>query len=249
MSTLAGKVALVTGSARGIGRAIVERYASLGASVVVNYASDERRARETVEAIEQKGGRALAVQADVATIADIDRLFGAALDLFGQLDIVVANAGVELVNVPVVNVTEEDFDRLFAVNAKGGFFTLQRAAQHVVDNGRIIYIGSSNTAFAVPGNGLYGASKTAPQYLVETLAKELGPRGVAVNSILPTAIEGAGIFTSEVSTDFRNFIKTFRPMQRMGTLEDVANAAEYLASDLAGFVSGQHLLVTGGAPA
>ena len=102
MSTLAGKVALVTGSARGIGRAIVERYASLGASVVVNYASDERRARETVEAIEQKGGRALPVQADVAKIADIDRLFGIALDLFGQLDIVVANAGVELVNVPVV---------------------------------------------------------------------------------------------------------------------------------------------------
>lgn len=100
----------------------------------------------------------------------------------------------------------------------------------------------------MPGNGAYGASKTGPQYLVETLAKELGSRGVAVNSILPTAIEGAGIFTSDVSADFRNYIKAFRPMQRMGTLEDVANAAEYLASDLAAFVSGQHLLVSGGAP-
>jgi 3-oxoacyl-[acyl-carrier protein] reductase len=162
---------------------------------------------------------------------------------------VLANAGVELINQPVVNATEEDFDRLFAINTKGAFFTLQRAARQVVDNGRIIYIGSSNTAFAVPGNGLYGASKTAPQYLVETLAKELGPRGVAVNSILPTAIEGAGVFTSEVSADFRNFIKSFRPMQRMGTLEDVANTAEYLATDLAAFVSGQRLLIGGGAPA
>ena len=142
-------------------------------------------------------------------------------------------------------------DRVLVADDDGRLlsFTLQRAAQHVVDNGRIIYIGSSNTAFAVPGNGLYGASKTAPQYLVETLAKELGPRGVAVNSMLPTAIEGAGIFMSEVSADFRTFIKTFRPMQRMGTLEDVANAAEYLASDLAAFVSGQHLLISGGAPA
>jgi 3-oxoacyl-[acyl-carrier protein] reductase len=131
----------------------------------------------------------------------------------------------------------------------GAFFTLQRAAQHIVDNGRIIYIGSSNTAFAVPGNGLYGASKTAPQFLVEMLAKELGPRGVAVNTILPTAIEGAGVFTDGVADEVRDFVKSFRPMQRMGTLDDVANAAEYLASDLSAFVSGQHLLISGGAPA
>jgi 3-oxoacyl-[acyl-carrier protein] reductase len=248
-TSLKNKVALITGSGRGLGRAIAERYGSLGASIIVNYAGDEKAARDVVATIESTGGSAIAVKADVSKVAEIDRLFQAALAKFGRLDIVVANAGVELVNVPVVNVTEEDFDRLFTVNTKGGFFTLQRAAQHVADNGRIIYISSSNTAFAVPGNGLYGASKTGPQYLVETLAKELGPRGVAVNSILPTAIEGAGIFTSEVSADFRNYIKSFRPMQRMGTVEDVANTAEYLASDLAAFVSGQHLLISGGAPA
>ena len=195
MGTLAGKVALVTGSARGIGKAIVERYASLGASVVVNYASHERRARETVQAIERQGGRAIAVQADVAKVADIDRLFVTALDRFGRLDIVVANAGVELVGQQVIDFTEADFDRLFAINAKGAFFTLQRAARHVADNGRILYVGSSTTAFPTPGHGLYSGSKIAAQLLVEVLAKEIGTRGVTVNSILPTAIEGAGVFS------------------------------------------------------
>jgi 3-oxoacyl-[acyl-carrier protein] reductase len=101
----------------------------------------------------------------------------------------------------------------------------------------------------LPRHALYGGSKVPPQFLVEVLAKEIGHRGVTVNSILPTAIEGAGIYGDGVSADFRNFIKSFRPMQRIGTPNDVANAAEYLAGDLAAFVSGQHLLVTGGAPA
>ena len=149
----------------------------------------------------------------------------------------------------IADVTEADFDRLFRVNAKGAFFTLQQAAKHVADNGRIIYVGSSSTAYPLPGYGLYGGSKIAGQFLVEVLAKEVGNRGVAVNSILPTAIEGAGVFTSGVADDVRDFVKSFRPMQRMGRMEDVANAAEYLAGDLAGFVSGQHLLVSGGAPA
>jgi 3-oxoacyl-[acyl-carrier protein] reductase len=214
--SLKNKVALITGSGRGIGRAIAERYGSLGASVIVNYAGDEKRARDVVAAIETSGGAAIAVKADVSKLPDLDRLFRTALEQFGRLDVVVANAGVELVNQPVLDVTEADFDRLFAINTKGAFLTLQRAAQHVVDNGRIIYIGSSNTALAVPGNGLYGASKTAPQFLVEMLAKELGPRGVAVNTILPTAIEGAGVFTDGVADEVRNFVRSFRPMQRWG---------------------------------
>ena len=249
MTDLKGKVALVTGSARGIGKAIAERYGSCGASVVVNYVGARERANATVDGIQRLGGTAIPIQADVAKVADIERLFAATVDHFGRLDIVVANAGVELVDRPVVEVSEADFDRLFGVNTKGAFFTLQNAARHVVDNGRIIYIGSSNTAYPLPGYGLYGGSKIAPQFVVQVLAKELGARGIAVNSILPTAIVGAGIFSDEVKPAFLEFIRSFRPMQRMGTVDDVANAAEYLASDLAGFVSGQHLLVTGGAPA
>ncbi len=247
--SLEGKIALVTGSARGIGRAIAERYAARGAKVVVNYATNRARAEAVVATIARAGGEAIAVQADVAHVDDIARLFETALRTYGRLDIVVANAGVELVAQPVVDFTEADFDRLFAVNAKGTFFTLQQAARHISDNGRIIYVGTSNTAFPLPGRALYGGSKIAAQFLVQVLAKEIGARGVAVNSILPTAIEGAGVFTEGVRAEVREFVRSFRPMQRMGNVEDVADAAEYLASDLAGFVSGQHLLVSGGGPA
>jgi 3-oxoacyl-[acyl-carrier protein] reductase len=249
MTNLKNKVALVTGSARGIGKAIAERFGALGARVVVNYSASEGQARETVAAIERLGGNATAVQADISKIADIDRLFATTIERYGRVNIVVANAGLELVGKPIVDVTEADFDRLFDVNTKGAFFTLQRAAKHIADNGRIIYVGSSTTAFPMPGHGLYGGSKMAPRFFVEVLAKEIGARGVTVNSILPTATEGAGVSTDEVRPQVREFIRTFNPMQRLGTLGDVADAAEYLAGDLSAFVSGQHLLLSGGGPA
>src|SRR5262249_25518104 len=160
MTDLAGKVAVVTGSARGIGKAIAERYGSLGAKVVVNYAGNQKAALETAAAIERLGGEAVAIRADVSKVADVDRLFTACLDKFGRLDIAVANAGVELADHPsIAQVTEEVFDRVFAINAKGAFFTLQMAAKHVADNGRIIYIGSSTTGYPAPGLALYGGSK------------------------------------------------------------------------------------------
>jgi 3-oxoacyl-[acyl-carrier protein] reductase len=155
MTDLTGKIALITGSARGIGKAIAERYGSRGASIVVNYSSDRERANAAVDCIERLGGTAIAIQADVSKVADIERLFAATVEHFGRLDIVVANAGVELIDRPVVEVSEADFDRLFAVNTKGAFFTLQNAARHVADNGRIIYVGS---AYPLPGYGLYGRS-------------------------------------------------------------------------------------------
>lgn len=249
MTDLSGKVALVTGGARGIGRAVTERLARLGAGVVVNYASSEAPARETVEAIEREGGAAIAVRADVSRPAEIEGLFKAAVDRFGRLDIVVANAGLEVVDQSVTDITEVDYDRVFGVNAKGAIFTLQQAARCVTDGGRIIYLGSSTTAFPTPGHGLYGASKIAPQFMVEVLAKELGRRGVTVNSILPTATDGAGVSTGGPRPQVVEYIRTYNPMGRMATVEDVADAVEYLAGELAGYVSGQHLLLSGGAPA
>jgi 3-oxoacyl-[acyl-carrier protein] reductase len=237
MTSLKGKVALITGASRGLGRAIAERFGKLGASVVVNYATSERPALEAVAAIERFGSSAIAVQADVAKLADIDRLFAEASKRFGRLDIVVANAGLELVGKPALEFDETDFDRLFGVNTKGAFFTMQRAARDVADNGRIIYIGSSTTAFPMPGHALYGGSKMAPRFLVEVLAKEIGKRGVTVNSILPTATEGAGVSTNGARPEVRDFIRASNPMGRMGTLEDTANAAEYLASDLSSYIS------------
>ena len=248
MTSLRNKVALITGGGRGIGKAIAERYGVLGASVIVNYSSNADAANETVGVIERSGGTAVAVQADVSKVAEIERLFTSSLAHFGHVDIVVANAGLELSGQPVLDFSEEEFDRLFGVNTKGAFFTIQKAAKYVTDNGRIIFVGSSTITFPMPGHGLYGGSKMAPRFLVEVLAKEIGHRGVTVNSILPTATSGAGRH-SEPRPEMNNFIKMFMPMNRMGALEDSANAAEFLASDLASFVSGQHLLLSGGGPA
>lgn len=249
MTHFSGKVALVTGGARGIGRAITDRLAHLGASVVVNYSSSEKPAQETVAAIEAKGGAALAVKADVSKPADIERLFATAAERFGRLDIVIANAGVEMVDQPVTDFTEADYDHVFGVNTKGAMFTLQQAGRHVGDNGRIIYLGSSTTAFPTPGHGLYGASKIVGQFLVEVLAKEVGHRGVTVNSVLPTATDGAGVSTDGARPQVVDYIKQYNPMGRMATVTDVADAVEYLAGPLSGYVSGQHLLLSGGAPA
>jgi 3-oxoacyl-[acyl-carrier protein] reductase len=195
MTDLRGKTALVTGSARGIGKAIAERLASRGADIVVNYSSDEKSAQETVENIKKQNVRAIFIKADVTKVAEIEALFSMATRKFGKLDIVVANAGKEVAGQPILETAEADFDRVLAVNVKGVYFTLQKAAKYVADNGRIIYVGSSATAFAIPGLGLYSGSKMAPRLWVEVLAKEIGHRGITVNSILPTGIEGAGVFT------------------------------------------------------
>jgi 3-oxoacyl-[acyl-carrier protein] reductase len=175
--TLHGKVALVAGSSRGIGRAIALRYAALGADIVINYAKDAAAAGEVEAAVSAAGAKAITVQADVSDVTEIEHLFTTALDAFGKIDIVVANAGIEKVNIPVVEVTEADFDLLFRINTKGPFFVMQSAARHIAD-----------------------ASKSAPKYLVQVLAQEIGHRKVTVNSLVPGPIEGAGIFAG-VSDD------------------------------------------------
>ncbi len=247
MTDLKNKVALITGSAKGIGRAVAERYAALGADIVLNYAQDQAAAEAATAAIAKLGRRARAVQGDVANVADIMRLFETACTTFGKIDIVVVNAGVELVNLPVTDFTENQYDHLFGVNTKGAFFTMQQAAKYVVDNGRIIYISSSTTGYPRPGYALHGGSKVAPQYLVEVLAQEVGKRGITVNAILPTATQGAGVHaTGESQGRLDQFIKDFAPMGRVATVEDVANVAEFFASELSSFVSGQHLLLSGG---
>jgi 3-oxoacyl-[acyl-carrier protein] reductase len=248
MTDLNGKTAVVTGSARGIGKAIALRYASLGANIVVNYVSDPAIAGATVAEIEKLGVDAIAVKADVSVLTDIERLFTESLARFPAIDIVVANAGIEWIGIPFLEITEAQFDQLYAINTKGAFFTLQTAARRVADDGRIIYVGSSTTTLPVVGEGLYGSSKTAPRYAVQVLAQEIAHRGVTVNTILPTAIEGAGVFTEyDPDHPVRQFIAgQNRIGKRMGTVDDVADAAEYLASDLAAWVTGQSLLISGG---
>ena len=159
----------------------------------------------------------------------------------------VANAGIELIQLPVTDVTEEQFDRVFNINVKGSYFTLQEAARHIADKGRIIYISSSTTTSPVEGMAVYGGSKTTPKYLVEILAREIGHRGVTVNTIIPGPVANTGVFTEMATSDpFYQELLNGSPMGRLTTVDDVADIAEFFASDLAGFVSGQHLLVNGG---
>lgn len=248
MKSLTNKVALITGSARGLGKAIAERYAEMGADIVINYSKDKKSAEETSDKIKSFGVRCITVQADTSKVADIKRLFDETKKAFGKINIVVANAGIELVETPVTSFTEEQFDRVFSINTKGSYFTIQEAARTVEDNGRIIYIASSTTSFPVPGMAVYGGSKTTPRYLVDVLSKEIGYRGVTVNSIIPFAVDHAGIFVDPGSYPaLRKQLIDSCPMGRLAEVEDVANIAEFFASDLSSFVNGQHLLVNGGA--
>ncbi len=137
----------------------------------------------------------VAIKADVSRPDEVERLFAETMQRFGTIDIVVANAGVELIDQPLLDATEAQFDRLFAVNTKGAFFTLQQAGKYIADNGRIISVGSSTTVLPAAGVGLYGASKMAARYVVGVLALELGQRGITVNTIIPTSIDGAGVYT------------------------------------------------------
>lgn len=248
MNHLKGKVALVTGSSKGLGKAIAERYASLGADIIVNFSNDKTPADEVVSNITAMGVKAIAIKADVSKVADLEHLFAEGKKAFGKIDIVVVNAGIEMVEVAKTDFTEQQFDHVFSINTKGSYFTIQQAAKNVEDNGRIIYIASSTTSFPVSGMAVYGGSKMTPRYLVDVLSKEIGHRGVTVNSIIPFAVDHAGIFEKADSyPELRKQLLDSCPMKRLAEVEDVANVAEFFASNLSSFVNGQHILVNGGA--
>ena len=184
MGELDGKVAVVSGGARGIGRAVAERLATDGATVVLSYRQSAAEAKRVVAAIAAAGGRASAVRADLAAVADVRALFAAVVDRSGRLDILVNNAGIAIYR-PVAEATEEEFDASFAVNARGTFFALQEAARRIADGGRIVNISTGATASGVPNGALYCGSKAAVEQFTKSLARELGSRRVTVNTVSP----------------------------------------------------------------
>jgi 3-oxoacyl-[acyl-carrier protein] reductase len=247
---LTGQVAVVTGASRGIGQAIAIRLGRLGASVVVNYSRDSSGAAETVAAIEAAGSQAIDVRADVSKPAETEALFETARSRFGGLDIVVANAGLDEGLGPVLDVTEAEYDRMFNVNAKGAFFTLQQAARAVDSGGSIVYISSRSTVRPpAAGFGLYASSKLPGNYLVGVLAQEIGKRGITVNTVIAPATDGAGYFTERNDDDqLRALEQNASPLgSRMGTVDDVADAVEFFTGKLSRWISGAQLLVSGGA--
>jgi len=244
MMRLDGKVALITGASRGIGRAIAQRLGREGAAVVVNYSGNLEAARETVAAVEAAGGRAVPVQADVARVAEVERLFDETIRHLGRLDILVNNAGV-MFNKPLAEVTEEEFDRIFAVNVKGTFFTCQQAARRMAEGGRMINLSSSTTALMLPTYASYVATKGAVEQLSHVLAKELGPRGITVNVVSPGPTDTELFGQGKTEQDKQRFAQ-MAALGRLGRPEDIADVVALLVSDEARWITGQNIRANGG---
>src|SRR5580704_5584617 len=238
------KVALVTGAAKGIGRAIALRLAKDGAAVVVNYSGGTQQAQETVGLIEQGGGRAAAVQADVSKVGDVKRLFDATFEKFGRLDILVNNAGI-MFTKPVVEVGEEEFDRIFAVNVKGTFLCCQEAAKRMAEGGRIVNFSSSTTAMMLPGYAAYVATKGAVEQFSHVLAKELGPKKITVNVVSPGPTD-TELFGQGKSEEQKQRFAQMAALGRLGQPQDIADVVALLVSDDARWITGQNIRANGG---
>jgi len=242
MASLAGKVAVVTGSSRGIGRAIAQRLGRDGAAIVVNYTKNADEAHEVVAHIEEAGGQAAADQADIGKVEDVRRLFENAEDRFGGVDIVVNNAGVSVFK-PHTEVSEEEFDRVFNIVARGTFFALQEAAKRVREGGRIVNISSGGTVTSGPGAGLYLGGKAAVEQFGMALAKELGPRGVTVNNVLPGMTRTDGLIMPK---DAIEQAVAMTPLGRLGEPEDVASVVAFLVGEDGHWMTGQNVRAGGG---
>ena len=238
--SLDGKTALITGGSRGIGRAIAERLAAEGAAVVINYARSEQLAQEVVKAISAKGGKAIAIQADVSKPAEVRRLFNEAEKAMGGLDIVVANAGVYIVK-PLIENTEADYDYIFDINTRGVFFTLQEAGRRVRDGGRIVVVSTGGTKMHFANMSLYLGSKGAIEQFARSLSRELGPRNVTVNVLSPGFTE-----TDMLPEEYRDYGASLSPFNRVGAPQDIAEVAAFLASDAARWITGQNVQAGGG---
>jgi 3-oxoacyl-[acyl-carrier protein] reductase len=246
MSNLTGKVAVVTGASKGIGAAIAKTLAAEGASVVVNYASSKEGADKVVADISKAGGNALAVRGDVSKSADAQGIIDAAVKKFGRLDILVNNSGVYQFD-PIEQVTEENFHRMFNINVLGTLLSTQAALKHMKEGGSIINIGSAVSEITPPNSAVYTATKASVDAITGVLARELGARKIRVNSINPGVVETEGTHTAGIiGSDFEKGAKTQTPLGRTGQPADIAAVAAFLASDSAGWVTGEIIVASGG---
>ncbi|BES71440.1 SDR family oxidoreductase [Marinobacter nanhaiticus D15-8W] len=244
MTSESQKVAIVTGSSRGIGRATAERLASDGFAVVVNYAGNEAKARDAVAAIESNGGRAIAVQGDVSKQDDVSRLFSTAKETFGRIDVVVNSAG----TLPMAKISTENleaFDQVIATNLRGTYLVLAQAAEHLDAGGRIIAFSSSVLGKSFPAYGPYIASKAGVEGLVRVLANELRGRDITVNAVAPGPV-ATEMFLDGKSDELIEQIAKQAPMERLGQPQDIASAVSFLAGTDGAWVNAQIIRVNGG---
>ena len=237
------QIAIVTGAGLGMGRAIAEKLAACGAAVLVSD-KNEAGAAETVDIIKKKGGKAVAAKADVTVVADIVNLFDVCERELGQPDILIANAGVSF-KCPITEVTEEFYQTVYDINAKGTLFSLKEAGLRLKDGGRIVVISSCSARFPELGMAAYSSSKAAAQLMVEVAALEFAPRGITVNSIQP-GLTGTETMLKYAPAAFVQSCAERTPLGRLGMPEDIANVAAFLCSKESQWISGQHILASGG---
>jgi 3-oxoacyl-[acyl-carrier protein] reductase len=243
---LEGKVAVVTGASKGIGAEIARDLAAEGAAVVVNYASSKAGADKVVADITGKGGKAVAVQADVARPDDIKKLFAETRKAFGKLDVLVNNAGIYHF-APLEEITPEHYHKQFDLNVLGLILTTQEAVKHFgASGGSVINISSVVSRLALPGATVYSATKAAVDSITRTLSAELGPKKIRVNAVNPGMVETEGNYTAKEGSDFRKMVEEKTPLGRIGQVDDIAPAVVYFASDDSKWVTGETLTLAGG---
>jgi 3-oxoacyl-[acyl-carrier protein] reductase len=244
---LTDKVAVVTGASKGIGAAIAKQLAAEGAAVVVNYASSKDAAEKVVSEIEAGGGKAIAIRADMAKQADIKRLFDGTKKAFGRVDILVNNAGIYEM-FPLEKITEEHFSKQFNLNVLGPILATQEALNYFgPEGGSVINTSSVVSTLGLPGASVYSATKAAVDAVTRSLAKELGPRKIRVNSINPGMVETEGTHAAGIiASDFETKTVAMTPLGRIGKPEDIAPAVVFLASSDASWITGETLYISGG---
>ncbi|GAA0299014.1 3-oxoacyl-[acyl-carrier protein] reductase [Gracilibacillus halotolerans] len=242
---LQGQVALVTGASRGIGRAIARKLAENGAKVVVNFAGNEQKAQETVDDIISAGGEAIKIKADVSKENDVKNMVKEALETFGRIDILVNNAGITKDNL-IMRMSEADFDQVIDTNLKGVFLCTKSVIRHMMKqkSGRIINVSSVVGISGNAGQANYVSAKAAVIGLTKTTAKELATRNILVNAIAPGFITTE--MTDQLTEEQKEAMLNLIPLQSLGSAEDIANAALFLASDMSSYITGQTLQVDGG---
>jgi 3-oxoacyl-[acyl-carrier protein] reductase len=246
ISSSASRVAIVTGASRGIGAAIAQQLAADGLAVVVNYAGSAREAGQVVDGIVSRGGRAVAVQADVADASAARRLFDAATEAFGGVDVLVNNAGAMANELPhLADTSDETFDRLFDINVKGSFLAMREAARRLRAGGRIINFSTSVIGLGLPGYAVYAATKSAVETMTHILAKELRGRNITVNAVAPGPTATA-LFLNGKTPEQVERLAQMAPLQRLGQPEDIAAMVSVLAGPQGGWVNGQTVRVNGG---
>jgi 3-oxoacyl-[acyl-carrier protein] reductase len=244
MKTLSGKVVLVTGAARGIGAAVAQAVGAAGATVIVNYVGNQEAAEQLVSDIKKDGAGAIAIRADVSKPTEVKKMFDEAIAAYGRIDVLVNNAGIMITKL-LKDTTDEDFTRQFEINVRGTFNTMREAATRLADKGSIINFSSSNNRLILPTYSTYAATKSAVEQLTRVFSKEIGARGINVNSVSPGPTNTA-LFVDGKPKSAIDFLASLSPFNRIGETADIAKVVVFLAGDDAKWIDAQNIGINGG---